>query len=144
MNHDAPTGDVPDDHMLHDAAQRLGERAAARLDVERVAQAVVARLREQPESTRTWRVRAVWLRVAAVAVLVVGGVLLVRPGTVRHTSDLAIIDGLSDLSPDQLEGLLQTWEQGNESGVLSVTTQEAGLEQLDASQLRELLRSLEG
>src|SRR2546425_5599361 len=68
-----------DDATLHDAklqevAQRLGARAAERLDVERTAQAVVARLRTEPRAeirVLGW-IRPAWLRIAAVLGLRVG------------------------------------------------------------------------
>src|SRR2546429_8325117 len=68
-----------DDATLHDdklqeVARRLGARAAERLDVERTAQAVVARLRTEPRAeirVLGW-IRPAWLRIAAVLVVVVG------------------------------------------------------------------------
>src|SRR5947208_2629314 len=67
--------EMNDDVTLHDdklqeVARRLGARAAERLDVERTAEAVVARLRTEPRAevrVLGW-IQPAWLRIAAVLV----------------------------------------------------------------------------
>ena len=74
-----------DDTRLHDdelreVAQRLGARAAERLDVERTAQAVVTRLRTEPRAdvrVLGW-IQPVWLRIAALLVLAAGAGVIGR------------------------------------------------------------------
>src|SRR5260370_331093 len=74
-----------DDTRLHDdelreVAQRLGARAAERLDVERTAQAVVTRLRTEPRAdvrVLGW-IQPVWLRIAALLVLAAGAGVIAR------------------------------------------------------------------
>ena len=146
---------MKDDATFHDAklqelAQRLGTRAAERLDVERAAQAVVARLREERRAplrgTWTWR-RPAWLKIAAALVVVVGagvvarGVWPARPGV---TLPVETVD-LSDMSAPQLRELLRSVEQpGDEGGAAEpVWSQDVGLEDLSPAQLRALLASME-
>jgi len=138
------------DAALRELAQRLGSGAAARLDVERTAQAVVARLRREPRATAArwlWRQPA-WLRVAAAVVILVGAGLVVRGGGGSPTSrDAAPVEPgaaeLNELSAEQLQEVLQTvgHPAGGQESVLS---QDVGLEELNAPELRALLESLEG
>ena len=144
-----------DDATLHDdklqeVARRLGARAAERLDVERTAQAVVARLRTEPraESRVLGWIRPAWLRIAAVLVLVVGAGVVVRSlGHDRPTTTaLATAAGaeLNDLSADQLRQLLEAVGQQPGGEEETVSAQDVSLEDLSALELRALLRSLEG
>jgi hypothetical protein len=131
---------------LHDAARRLGVRAAERLDVERTATAVVERLRREPRAAG-WRwMQPAWLRIAAAVVLLLGGALVVRTvirgDATSHDVAHFVTDDLSDLSAEQLAEVLSTLDQTLDLG--STTVPEAGLEDLDAQQLRAVLRSLEG
>ncbi|PYO59584.1 MAG: hypothetical protein DMD70_12005 [Gemmatimonadetes bacterium] len=144
-----------DDATLHDdklqeVARRLGARAAERLDVERTAQAVVARLRTEPRAeirVLGW-IRPAWLRIAAVLVLVVGAGVVVRSlGHDRPTTTaLATAAGaeLNDLSADQLRQLLEAVGQQPGGEEETVSAQDVSLEDLSALELRALLRSLEG
>jgi hypothetical protein len=133
---------------LEKLAQQLGAGAAERLDVEQTAQAVVRRLRAEPRVTGSpWRASgAVWAKIAAALVLLVGAGLVTErlitpvPGTALVEPAIA---GLSDLSTDQLKDLLQMLDQPSER-MAPVLSQEAGLDDLTAPQLVELLRSLEG
>lgn len=143
MNDDATLYDA----MLQEIARRLGTRAAERLDVERTAQAVVARLREERQAPdRLWaRLPAGWLRIAAALVLLAGAGLVTRSVWRRPPAgDVAQIDApdLGDLSADQLRDLLNTVSQP--APVEPVSAQEVGLEDLSPQQLRALLASLEG
>jgi hypothetical protein len=60
------TDDRMDDAKLEELARRLGAGAAARMNVERVAEAVVERLRTDPKHERRgpspWWIGPVWLR----------------------------------------------------------------------------------
>jgi hypothetical protein len=132
-----------DDGTLHDAklqdvARRLGARAAERLDVERTAQAVVARLRQQPR-----RSPPAWLKIAAALVIVAGAGVVARgvwPAPSGAAAPVETVD-LSDMSAQQLRELLRNVEQaGAPEPVLS---QDVGLEDLSPAQLRTLLASLE-
>ncbi len=141
------THDELQDAKLQELAQRLGVLAAERLDVQRTAQAVLARLREQPRSERWAWAELTWLRIAAAVVLLLGaGVVtrsaLHRPGRTVSNVVVPIAEDLSDLSADQLQGVLKTLDQQleDENG----WSPETGLEGLTAPQLRALLRSLEG
>jgi anti-sigma factor RsiW len=145
---------VNDDAMLHDArlrelAQRLGARAAERLDVDRTAQAVVTRLREQPRVTApafVW-MRPGWLKLAAAVVLLLGTGLVtrgvLRDGRPTAMSVVPVGEDLRDLTADQLREAIGSLDQPltDESGVLDSG---AGLESLSADELRALLRALEG
>jgi len=132
-----------DDAQLREAARRLGARAAERVDVERTAQAVVARLREERQAPRQrWaRLPASWLRIAAALVLLAGAGLVARalrgPG---GAPQVEAID-LGDLSPDQLRELLDAVDEPGAQE--PVAAQDVGLEDLTPQQLRTLLASLE-
>ena len=126
---------------LIQAAQELGARAAERLDVEATARKVVERLREQPVRQTTW-IQATWLRIAAALVLMVGGGLVmarVVKNTQHPTPDTHLIaDDLRDLSTDDLRSLLTSFDQIINESVVPDST--ADLPELDAQQLRQLLR----
>ncbi len=147
---------MKDDATLHDArlqdlARRLGAQAAEQLDVERTAQAVVARLRAEPRTHgRPWVwMQPVWLRIAAAVVLLVGAGVVVR--AVRgpappHGAALVEPAGaeLSDLSTAQLEQVLQEIAGGGRAGDEETPApQDVSLDDLSAPQLRALLASLE-
>ena len=135
-----------DDAGLREVARRLGVRAADRVDVERTAQAVVARLREEQRAPlrRAWTwSQPVWLKIAAALVIVAGSGLVAR--AVRHApSGLAApveaVD-LGDLSVAELRELLQSVEQPG--AVEPLSWQDVGLEDLSPAELRTLLASLE-
>jgi hypothetical protein len=138
----------PDDR-LREIAQRLGTRAADRLDVEQTAQAVLRRLAEEPRATRpVWR--PLWLSLAAALVLLLGASLVWFPrggrptvavgGPATSASVSAALD-VNDLSADQLREVLSTLDQSTDE---DTGTLEPGVDDLSASELRALLRSLEG
>jgi hypothetical protein len=138
------------DRDLEKLAQRLGARAAERLDVERLAQAVVTRLREEPRVTAgswLWKGPA-WLRIAAAIVLLLGAALAVRgllhePST---TSAVAVpLDGdLSDLTADQLRETMSSLDQPLIDDTAGEGSIDGALEALNKNELRTLLRTLEG
>ena len=136
------------DEELEKLAQRLGARAAERLDVEATARAVIERLRaERAERERVgiWVPRH-WLRIAAALVIAIGGGALAlsitrTPGKPPAPFTAAGAD-LNDLSPDQLQKVLEAVEQPN--GAVAVSEQDVSLDDLNAVELRALLGSLEG
>ena len=141
MNDDTPLHD----DELQEVARRLGARAADRLDVERTAQAVVARLRTEPraEIRVLGSIRPAWLRIAAMLVIVVGAGVVVR--SLWRPTATALVAGaeLNGLSADQLRQVLEAVDQpGGEDETIS--SQDVGLEDLSALELRALLESLEG
>jgi len=141
VNQDAKSRDA----KLLDAAQRLGVAAAERLDVERVAAAVVERLRAEPAGAmRPAWLQPAWLRIAAAVVVLVGGGLVwqtMKNPTPSHVAHF-VTDDLSDLSAAQLQDVLNTLDETLDSG--STTLPDSDLEDLDAQQLQAVLRSLEG
>jgi hypothetical protein len=145
MNDDAKLND----DQLQEVARRLGARAAEQLDVEGTARAVLARLRTEPRAevrVLGW-VQPAWLRIAAVLLLMVGaGVVAVNVRGPRDTPPLpaAAAGGeLSELSGDELRIVLEgLGHPGGEAQ--AVSSQDVGLEDLSAPQLRALLESLEG
>src|SRR5256884_9815075 len=111
-----------DDATLHDdklqeVARRLGARAAERLDVERTAEAVVARWRTGPRAevrVLGW-IQPAWLRIAAVLLLLIGaGVVALNVRGPQPTTPLppASAGGeLSELSGDELRIVLAALEE---------------------------------
>ena len=141
---------MTDDATLHDAklrelAERLGARAAERLDVERTAQAVLARLRMEPRtsSARWIWMQPTWLRIAAALVIVVGVGGIVRNVMRDRTPSPVPAAGaeLTGLSTAQLRAILTAVEQPSSDE--SVAAQDPSLEDLSTPQLRALLASLE-
>lgn len=137
-----------DDRKLREEARRLGADAAGRVDVERVADAVVRRLREAPPARVGTLIRTGWLRIAAAVVILAGGGLAVRQVLQNNPQQLAageyfVSDDLSDLSADELRELLTVLDDTSAFGA-TVTAGDNDLTELDAQQLREVLRTLEG
>jgi len=137
------------DDKLQEVARRLGARAAERLDVERTAEAVVARLRTEPRAAVRvlgW-IQPAWLRIAAVLLLLVGaGVVALNVRGPQPTTPLppASAGGeLSELSGDELRIVLAALEEPGAERQ-GVSPQDVGLEDLSALELRALLESLEG
>ena len=135
------------DDELEQLAQRLGARAAERLDVEATARAVVERLRaERAAGDRIgiWLPRQ-WLRVAAglMIALGVGAVALRMKGTHTPIATTATAGAdLTDLSADQLNQVLDA--VGQSAGEIVVSAQDVSLDDLNTVELRALLESLEG
>jgi hypothetical protein len=142
------TEDRMDDAKLEELARRLGAGPAERLNVERLAGAVVERLRNEPTVERRgpspWWMQPRWLRAAAVVVLMVGVGLVVR-GLIhsgsRHQARY-IAEELEDLSTGQLREVLGTLDETLQAA--SPPSSEDDLNDLTTEQLQALLRSLEG
>lgn len=133
------------DRELERIAGRLGQKAATGLDVEGVARGVLARLRAArlaDASPPGPRPALRWLAVAAALMLLVAG-SVVTFGT-DQTPPLAanrtLATDLYDLSSDELSEVLDSlaWNA-------PVSAQfAAGIDDLNAEQLRELLDLMEG
>jgi hypothetical protein len=137
------------DERLESLAKRLGHNAADRLDVDATARKVVERLREQPVRRIAW-VQQTWLRIAAALVIVLGGTVVAsrltpgrRPGVSAHAAHL-VADDLSDLSTGELRDVLASFDELISSDSVAVPEGSTDLHELDAQQLRAVLRSLEG
>ncbi|MBI4499674.1 MAG: hypothetical protein HY700_00795 [Gemmatimonadetes bacterium] len=127
---------------LERIANRLGERAAAELDVERTAAAVVSRLRSRP-AVAWWR-SSTLLRLAAALALTVGaGLFAYRTTSGPSTPSAAAANTpalLQGLSSDELEEVLDSLS-------LEAPAHERvalGLHDLNDEQLKELLQKMEG
>ncbi|OLC09254.1 MAG: hypothetical protein AUH41_05745 [Gemmatimonadetes bacterium 13_1_40CM_66_11] len=138
-----------DEARLENLAKRLGAAAAERLDVAAAARTVVERLREQPVRRTVW-IQQTWLRIAAALVVLVGGSVVVSRltptrsgGSPAHGTHF-VADDLDDLSTDQLRDVLATFDQIVGSDSVVVPEGSTDLHELDAQQLRAMLRSLEG
>jgi len=132
---------------LNALARRLGTNAAERLDVEATARTVVQRLREQPVPRVTW-IQQTWLRIAATVVILVGGAVAVRQVRIggdssEHVAHF-VADDLNDLSADQLRDMLSAFDVIVTTDTVAVPESSGDLRELDAQQLRAVLRSLEG
>lgn len=142
------TDDRMEDAKLEQLARRLGAGAAERLNVERVAAAVVERLRREPEVERhspsRWWVQPKWLRAAAIVVLMIGVGVVVRQllqGGSRHQAHY-IAEDLQDLSANQLREVLSTLDETLQAA--TPPSSDDDLYDLTTEQLQALLRSLEG
>jgi hypothetical protein len=133
------------DDELEQLAQRLGARAAERLDVEATARAVVERLRAERAARERMilRLPRQWLRIAAALVIVVGGgAVALRIMRTNRTTVASVPADLDGLSTDQLKQVLD--EVGQPAGETVVPVQDVSLEDLNTVELRALLESLEG
>lgn len=127
---------------LEQLAQRLGSDAAGRIDPERVAHRVLARLEAEPRAARPWWARGPTLRIAAAVALLVGagiGTWAVLDGPRERQSAVATGWGIETLAGDELDEVLDS---------LSLTTPvhelaTMGLDDLTEAQLEELLRRME-
>lgn len=132
------------DRDIERIAGRLGEHAAARINVERVAAGVVARLRSEDRRAPWWG-RPGLLRMAAAVTLVAGAAAFgvnrwldtgQAPATVAMTEPVT----LQALSADELEEVLDSLALEGPPHELAVV----GLQNLNAEQLTELLQRMEG
>ena len=134
---------------LEQLAKQLGQKAADRLDVDATARKVVERLREQPARGTTW-IHQSLLRIAAALVIVVGGAVIAsrltpgrRPGVSSAHIAHFVADDLNDFSTDELRDVLATFDELVSTDSITVP-ESSDLHELDAQQLRAMLRSLEG
>jgi hypothetical protein len=134
-----------EDPKLQELARRLGVRAGDRLDVERTAEAVVARLRRSARQ-RTWLAwtEVAWVRAAAMVVVLLGAGILLQPSIrpMGAALDDPPLGSVQELSADQLTHVLD--EMNQPVDLTAPAPEDAGLEDLSEPQLRTLLQSLEG
>ena len=133
------------DDELEQLAQRLGARAAERLDIEATARAVVERLRAERAARERMilRLPRQWLRIAAALVIALGGgAVTLRIMRNNHPTVAAVPPDLDGLSTDQLRQVLDGL--GQPGGDVTVPAQDVSLDDLNTVELRALLESLEG
>ena len=139
------------DQELRQVAQRLGAAAADRLDVERTAQAVLARLRagDAPARSPIHWMQPAWMRAAAVVVVIIGAGLLtyrfLRPPTgsgIDSTMAGSAAGELADFSSGQLQDVLTALNEPVETTPV-VHAGDAGVDDLSEPQLQSLLRTME-
>ncbi len=131
-----------DERELERIAPQLGADAADRIDVERIAQGVVAELRKPPPSAQvTWWRRTGVLRVAAVvAVLVTGGVVVNRMSNELGTAETVAPVELEQFSAAELGEVLDSLDLMTSVAELAP----ASLDDLNEAQLQALLQEMEG
>ncbi len=128
------------DHDIEQMAPALGTREAARVDPDRVATAVVERLRAvQRREQRGWLEFRV-LRAAAVALLVAGGTWILTLGRGVPDVGTAVPVALSGLETRQLVAVLDSLDGSAPLAELVPT----GLNDLSERELQELLAMMEG
>jgi hypothetical protein len=133
--------EIPDGLLA--LARHLGARAAERVDPERTAVAVLARLRRAPEVRHVWQ--PAWLAVAATLVLFLGAGAIAHEFTHRGTAQVpaSIAVDVTGLSAHQLGEVLQSMDQTDVTPVDDDSTSiESGIEELTPAELRSLLNSL--
>lgn len=140
------THDEDRDLELERLAGRLGAQAADRLDVERMAAAVVARLRAERVAGRGRRrwIKPAGLRAAALVVLMIGAGLVVRARFPAHRPPAGdyVREELQDLSTDQLQEVLGSLDRTLNDAAVEPADED--LNDLTTQQLQALLQSLEG
>ncbi len=130
-----------DDQQLERLAGRLGTRAEARLDPERVAEGVVERLRCAPSPVVWWR------RMPALSALAAAAVLVLAIGIVADNTqdvgdvDLAFAETPAELQELSVDELAEVYDSLSFSAPVYEFTN-AGLEDLSVGQLEELLRTM--
>jgi len=133
-----------DEPRIEQLAKTLGADAAERVDPDRVAHAVLHRLRDEPVVRVVWWRRTAAWRVAAVLVLFVAGAFAVRSVT-GGGGDEAGVEAvfpyaMEDLSVPELNEVLDSLYV--EAPVHEITA--ASLYDLNEAQLALLLEALEG
>lgn len=131
-----------DERELERIAPQLGADAADRIDVQRVAQRVVAELRKPAPPVRVtwWRRTGVLRAAAAVAVLMTGGVLVNRMSNEAGTADTVAPVELEQFSAAQLDEVLDSLDLMTSVAELAP----ASLDDLNEAQLQALLEEMEG
>ena len=136
------------DTQLEQLARTLGNRAVDSLDPERIAEATRRRLATEPApSPVVWRRPRYWATVLAGAAAVLLVIRLTLPGPATRPSAtgsapaVPFLTELDELSPAELEFVLETLPPATES---TVHPEAAVYEELDIKSLELLLRSLEG
>ena len=127
---------------IEEIAPHLGSDAAARVDLDRVAERVAAELRAKPAPVVWWRSTAV-LRAAAVgAVLLTGSLAVDRLVIDRPASVVALVTpvGLEEFSSAELAEVLDSLDQM--TPVYELVP--ASLDDLDETELGDLLAAMEG
>ena len=123
-------------------APPLGADAAARGDLDRVAERVVAELRAKPAPVVWWRSTAVLRAAAVVAVLLTGSLAVDRLVIDRPASVVALVTpvGLEEFSSAELTEVLDSLDQM--TPVYELVP--ASLDDLDETELGDLLAAMEG
>lgn len=125
------------EEKLASIARKLGEEAAARLDVANTARAVIERLRAEERKPHTWMPRV--LQAAAVAVLAVGVGLFTLRGNGAEVFSNTVVE-LADLEYDQLVEIADSLSFDSPIEETLVV----GLYDLSENELSELLQLMEG
>jgi len=127
-----------DERQIEQLAPELGRRAASRMDPEATADAVRRRL-SRPVRIVWWRRRV--LQAAALVVLVLGGAFVARAfsGSAEPMTLAAPVE-LQELATAELGDVLHSLETDLPASELVP----ASLDDLDETQLRDLLELMEG
>jgi negative regulator of sigma E activity len=133
---------VPDDRQIEAAARRLGDDAAARVDPQRVAWAVSARLRREGRRSAWWlRARLAPLAAAAAVIAAVGlGIHEYGNHGTPVGDDLPVSATLSELVSSELSEVLDSL--ASEAPVSELVT--PTLADLNETELAALLKAMEG
>ena len=140
---DRSSGNDMNERQLEEIAAQLGADAAQHLDVDRVAERVVAELRMRRTQRSWWRRTEVLLRVAAVVVALAvggGGVYMSQLGSDDTVVAIAGPGGLEEFSTAELAEVLDSLDLV--TPVYELVP--ASLNDLTEAQLRELLATMEG
>jgi hypothetical protein len=130
-----------DDRQLEQLAKQLGAKAAANVDAQKTAWAVLARLRSTPVTHPWWHRFGLVPAAAAAGVILAAGLGIhqwLTPGEALPSLPLPI--ELNELATNELTEVLDSLEF--EAPVAELVP--ASLADLSENQLRDLLASMEG
>jgi hypothetical protein len=125
------------------AAPGLGRPESAGIDAARAASIVLQRLvSEPPEPARRWSRRAGWMLAAGAAAVLALAVLLPRgePDPVSPEPAITVLHELDDLSPAELEAVLETIPPTADE---ALHVEAAPLGELSVPDLERMLRAME-
>ena len=132
-----------DERQLEQIANRLGEEAAQKLDVEQTARAVLERLRVEPVRVVWWRRMPVLRTAAAAAVVVLTAGILITSQLGSGAGEVVLLPAPEELDVLSVEELEEVFDSlAFDAPVYELAA--ARLEDLNDAQLRELLQLMEG
>jgi len=132
-----------DERQIEQLAKGLGATAAAKLDVEQTARAVLRRVKEKPVAVKWWRRMPVLQSAAAAAVVLLAAGVLVIGQLANSGDEVAVLPAFTELHALSDDELVQVYDSLTaDAPVYELSA--ANLQDLNEGQLEELLARMEG